>query len=156
MDGVAFGDLWHYVWRRPIEPISGRTARRRHAAGKPYAAKLPGGRAIEVCGSEYVVLFLDERGRAYLKHWFEPVDGQLFLTQAVLYTFRADDEVGSPGRAPVVDTFNWKPDGSVKHRLRDVNEPRGTRVTQAKEDVSMLWEPVPAFGDWDSITRLER
>lgn len=134
-----------------------KRARTAHERREHYAVliELPDGtyRMIEACGDYFGIEFIDNRQRAFLSYQFQELEpGRLFLTMALYREFE-----GSTTRVTNSRTYRSRPDGSLIIHEEDADSPTATRL-ESKEpiDVSSNWEPYPAFGDYQSLTRIER
>lgn len=159
---VTYADSWHYRRRRPLRPVDEDEARARHERGAVYTAVLTGedGRPtafvqLQEASGHASVTFLDERGRTYLVYSFRRPEGadRLFLDRSSHVTYREggerDDEVAQEV------TSQYDPDGHVRDVVKD-HLAQTAQEREQVEDVTRNWEPVPAFGDYASIARVER
>jgi hypothetical protein len=155
----AYGVRWNGHLGRLGKTIDAAEARRRHDDGKLYSAVLGDpeqpSAAVEVRLEVPFVgaRFLDEQRRTVLDYAFGALDGgrddALFLRQAIERAYGADGAVAWSA----LHVFD--PDGLV--RVEEKDYARGeTRCYEAGHDGPRNREPVPAFGDYDSIARLER
>jgi hypothetical protein len=105
-----------------------------------------------VSGDSIQVEFLDEhlRTRAAYQFVVQP-DGQLFMIMAAFVRFRPD------GKQAWGRRLSFKPDGRTMSFETDyVRSPEAETVSEHVIDVSLNWEPYPAFGDYASIARHDR
>ncbi len=152
---VQYYKGWFRAKRRPSHPIDEATARELHEKCQLYVAVLVDGERlkcfIEINDDYFGVGFLDELCREYLVYGFtEKHPGRLFLSQSVYRVFVADtDKLATACRA------SFDVNGTAKFENSDrVRGTRSTKVVQA--DLAGNWEDYPEFGDYDSITQLER
>ena len=155
---VSYCYRWNELLNEPIDPLSEEEARARHASGELYTALLHGedGRvriAIEVCTSTgyFGVQWLNERGLPIMTYVFGEVEGtsRLFLEKLRV------DSYDEQGKMVFSDINRFWPDGRWEGRKID----RSTGEVWTSEgsvDVSHNWEPIPEFGEYESITRVER
>ena len=157
-----FGQRYNNVTTRTVRPCSADEARARHQNGEEYAAVLRDPEAdlslagVEVSTSARVatVSFLDGAGRLYLRYVFtDAADGErLFLERASFMEY-ADDSVKE---SSVSETYWWREDRSVYfERVDKVNDTYTTREG-TENTLDRHYEPIPAFGDYVSILRVDR
>lgn len=163
---VTYQD-WNLPYGEPDgEPYGEDEAHRRHKAGEQYYVLIgdpakpdavieaqPGRAGIEVN-------FLDSRRRETLTYYFVggeyPDSDDLFLQQTTIKTY--DGDAGPPVLPASSETWYFRPDGS-QHGFRQTNggPTESTEGSMAPDEVAKtLVEPMPEFGDWDSITRYDR
>lgn len=97
------------------------------------------------------VTFLDGCLREYLDYSFvEKQPGMLFLDRAIFREYDGDSDLVVKSQI-----FRYKPNGLTSLEEADllINE---AITTEKLVDVSKNWELVPGFGDYASISRLER
>jgi hypothetical protein len=156
-DTVVYAERWSE--RRPddFDELDPDEARRRHETGELYTAILGDPDApsayleIRLEAGFVGVHFLDADGRNHVSYLFGKRDGedQLFLEQAIWREFGENDEVRR-GQAYV-----FKRDGTIYLEEKDYATREASRG-EKKDDVSGNWEPVPEFGRYESIARVER
>jgi hypothetical protein len=155
---AAYGVHWNGHLGRLGQTIPEDEARALHDAGKLYTAVLGDqerpSAVVEVrLEASFVgVRFLDEQRRTYLDYAFGSADGRddaLFLRQAIEHTLAAD---GNVVRSAM---HVFREDGTVEIEEKDYRAGVAERST-SRHDPSRSLEPVPAFGEYDSIARLER
>jgi hypothetical protein len=97
------------------------------------------------------VSFLDEHLRDYLDFSFlEKLPGKLFLGRVIYREYDADtDNVIS------AKTMSWEPDGKTQFEQADLVQ-NFVDTGEGSMDVSINWEPIPEFGQYESIARFER
>lgn len=107
-----------------------------------------------------VLDFYDFWGTRVLTYFFyEQPDGRLFLANAAEYEFSDATQQHDEYDWTVMTMHRFRPDGysSVSvHRLLPDGSTDVTMTEYADGDFTTHWEPVPAWGDWDSITRRDR
>jgi hypothetical protein len=154
---VQYADRWLSRRGRPGAALDADEARRRHEAGELYTVVLgdPDQPTAYLDVRNEVgfvgVHFLDEARRPYLTYLFarDPnSDDDLFLEQATYREYEGDEVVRG-------DAYYFEPDGKVVKEHKDYVQEEAERG-ETRDDVSSNWEPVPAFGSYDSIARLER
>lgn len=95
--------------------------------------------------------FLDQLLREYLSYSFEEVQPRrLFLTMATYREFCGESDQVKKGT-----TYFFKQNGDVV--VVDEEFPNGAKKRhETKSDVSDNWEDYPAFGNYESLLRIER
>lgn len=155
---------WNYADNEPGVPLTEAEARAKHDAGEEFTAVMPPQRGTRspvlvtpVWKSGVVaVTFLDDPGRKATEYTFMKRDDRLFLVGVDLWTYPTDEPGLRLSAATVYESISNHEDGTVKRIIKD-------KVKQEKEtieytDVAMdsHWEPIPGFGDYESIARFER
>jgi hypothetical protein len=154
---LTYVDRWSEKWPTEFEELDEDEARRRHDAGELYTVLLGDPESpsayIEVrLGVGYVgVLFLDENGRNNLTYLFakDKTDDRLFLQQV---SWRDYDEDGKIRNGT---SYHFKRDGTIYSEEKDYEKQEAWKG-EKQDDVSGNWEPVPEFGQYDSIARRDR
>ncbi|MBW3615019.1 MAG: hypothetical protein KY439_06900 [Actinobacteria bacterium] len=155
---VIYCKNWNDLLRQPVKPMSEAAARRLHDESKPYVVfvhDVPGRRDAVVEVALYVpaviVSFLDDNRQRSTTYGFKSDgDARLFLAEMVLRSFGPDD------LAVESEQHRFSTDGLVV--VTKTNFTTGEQHSWKQEigDFTPLYEPVPSFGDYDSITRYER
>jgi hypothetical protein len=154
---IRYADLWKAGYDKPGDVISETEARRRHDAGERYAALLKSGDRRVVVESNLgagliTVYFLDDKRRWTTKYVFEKLEsGELWLQQTGTREWLDDARFR-------YDTTVIRDDGRM-YAERGVQGEGEKDVMEKRLDpasLTFLKEPVPAFGDYRSISRLER
>jgi len=157
VEKASYCKKWSRWEKKPIQPWDAVKAGRAHKNGKLYTV-LMGEPQKPTCFLEvrlevgFVgVSFLDDNLREYLCYNFKNIeDGKMFLTMATHreYVGDSDDVCGAT-------LYYFKPNGEV---ITEVANLLDNTTKEAKQilDVSRNWEPVPAFGSYEGITRKER
>ncbi len=107
----------------------------------------------------HIILFLVKRHservkmvnhflRKYLIYQFTLINEKLFLTGAYYYEYEKGEKIGHT-------IFSFKDDGKMlcekkNYKSNEIEEREGI------VDVSVNWEDIPEFGDYESIIRTER
>ncbi|GEM_PF-734656 len=131
------------------------TAMAAHSQRQPYTVLIDSSTApncfIEVTNDSIGIGFLDGLLREYLSYEFqEERPRELFLSRVVLREFRERTDMVTKGTS-----YFFHRDGRVViHRQDFVSDTLERAETRA--DVSGNWEPYPEFGDYASLTRIER
>ncbi len=58
--------------------------------------------------------------------------------------------------ASVVETSTYTPEGLVHVTTDDTSKPTVSEEDYRNVDVSEHWEPIPEFGQWESLGRYKR
>ncbi|WP_147381295.1 hypothetical protein [Nocardioides immobilis] len=86
-------------------------------------------------------------------------DGRLFLTNVYEYEFADSSGFVRGNDWSVLTEHSFRPDGTSSVVVRRSQPDGSTDVSKTEfqgGDFSTHWEPVPAWGDWASITRRDR
>jgi hypothetical protein len=153
---VTYCERWNNKQKKPIFPLSAEEARGRHESGELYTAVL-GDREtptlVEVFLREgYVgVRWLEPLGKDALRYAFRRIEDRLFLSEVAINTLNTD------GKVIEAESTLIKPDGTIEVSVFDnVNRTVKPSEPKAGNDVTAMWEAIPQFGDYASITRRER
>jgi hypothetical protein len=152
---MTFCSGWFRAKKHPITVWKAQMAADAHERGEPYTVVLgdPPSCFIEVVGkNRYVgVGFLDTHLREFLSYRFQEKEpGRLFLTMATHRNFDAENDHVREGT-----TYYFEPNGKVIIERVDFK----TRVKERSETSSNVehnWEPMPGFGDYEGVSRIER
>jgi hypothetical protein len=153
---VSYCERWNNKQKKPIFPMSEDEARARHASGALYTAVLGDHETrtvVEVFLKEgYVgVRWLEPHGKNEMRYAFRRTEDRLFLSEVAINTVSAE------GKVVAAESTLIKPAGTVEMSLFDnVNRTVKTAEPQVSKDVTAMWEDIPQFGDYASITRRER
>jgi hypothetical protein len=154
---ITYCDGWIRTTKQYTETLSEAQARQAHAKGQLYTVLIGDPQSpdcfIDVnLKLKFIgVTFLDDFLRDYLDYSFvEAQAGKLFLDRAIFreYDDNSDTIVGCR-------TFLYKPDGTSCLEEADLVTNQST-TTESILDISKNWEAIPAFGDYHSISRIER
>jgi hypothetical protein len=154
---VRYCRKWFIMKKFAIDPMSDTQASEVHASGGSYTA-LVGGEDYPACFVECLldkkmigVGFLDARGREYLTYQFRILSGpRLFLNMA---TYREFD--GGDDRVLSGESYIFKEGGELCIRRTHMN-PYTFEEVQSSFDPAGNYEAFPAFGDYSSLTKVER
>lgn len=103
------------------------------------------------------VKFLDHLGREKASYIFQKEnDNFLFLRSRYYWDYSSEDPELHTFDAVTINEVHEEPNGYMKHIVIDKDE--NTKETTEYRDVpnETNWEPVPEFGQWDSISRFDR
>jgi len=154
---VQYADRWLSRRGKPGRAIDVDEARRRHETGELYTVVLGDQERptsyldVRLEAGFVGVHFFDDAGRPYLTYHFarDPNSGDdLFLEQVSYREYEGEEVVRG-------DAYYFKPDGTVVKEHKDYVR-RDADRGETRDDVSSNWEPVPEFGSYESIARLER
>jgi hypothetical protein len=156
-DTVTYAERWLDGRPDDVERIDEDEARRRHESGELYTAVLGDPSAprayvdVRLEKGFVGVHFLDDEGRDYATYLFgkQKGDDELFLEQAIWREFSSGTEVRRG------EAYIFKRDGTIHLDVVDYVQ-QEAQEGKKQDDVSGNWEPVPEFGQYDSIARLER
>jgi hypothetical protein len=153
---VSYCERWNNNQKQPTFPLSADEARARHETGELYTAALGDHETptlIEVFLSEgYVgVRWLEPHGKDAMRYAFRRIEDRLFLSELAINTVSAE------GKVVEAESTLIRPDGTVEVSLFDnVNRTVKTAEPKTGRDVTAMWEDIPQFGDYASISRRER
>lgn len=160
---VTYCERWNPLLREPIGLLSTEQARARHEAGELYSV-LIGDLAkpealIEVrLERDYVgVWFFGESStlRA-VKYTFKCTSADtLFMSKVGTWVYPEDADQDLRG-AHTIDSIHYQVDGIVRHESRDTVSGQVTTSEYSGVDTGINEEPVPVFGQWDSLARRDR
>jgi hypothetical protein len=153
---VNYGYEWNDLMGSIRDPYDEDTARSRHESGELYTAVLGDPAAPDAIVKVHLkipyvgVHFYDDHRRRYMKYAFgDPEGGRMFLEETWRATF------GDDGTQTAAETYYFDKTGLVTARETDLTT-RMADTYNVHADVSANWEPVPTFGHYDSIARIER
>jgi hypothetical protein len=159
---AKFCDRWNDLLHEPVRLIKEAEARRRDAAGEPYVVILGANdkpeSLVEVNWSNAYIgtWFMDDEMRRHVKYSFTKLDDStLFLDEIRVWEY-PEGAKGGLSSATKLTSFSYDQDG-IAHETID-GSAAGTVETISRPDVPLdiNWEPVPEFGDWESISRWDR
>ncbi|GAU70708.1 Syd protein [Streptomyces sp. NBRC 110611] len=164
---LVYCQRWNNRFNKPIKPLSAEEARQRHEAGEPYAVASfdeAHGRAdrsaeIALRSGHVRVFFYDDLSRVEMTYTFAPQDELLFLSEIVTYDYGDTVEYRGMSQCQRMEKDEFRPDGTGDHSVEE--EVTGERYTEELtlipgRTLDDLWERVPQFGTYDSITRGSR
>lgn len=153
----SYAEKWSRSYKEALKPLTEEQARQRHEAGSLYTVLLGEKNRphtiIETRDHYFGVEFMDEQLRPHSVYQFKrQPDGRLFMVMAVFREFQGDST-----KLQQAHRLSFEPDGHVRSFETDyVNNPNEETVVEKYIDVSLNWEPYPAFGDYASIARFDR
>ncbi|ODA29958.1 hypothetical protein A6X21_06345 [Planctopirus hydrillae] len=152
---LIYGSRWFRAKHRMTEVWDEEHAMRAHLEKRPYAVLIEDGyvlRCFLEIDRDYVgVGFLDEHKREFLSYQFQEVEaGRLFLTMANYRKFEGEGDHTIEGT-----TYYFRMDGGLTIETEDFSTAVvSTKKTQVNVDGN--WEGYPEFGNYNSITRVNR
>lgn len=158
---ATYCETWSWRLRKPTDVMTAEQARSRHARGESYCVVIGDPSAPQaiidvVPENSYIeVSFVDSAGRTHTAYGFSKVDSsKLFMTEVTVWSY--PEGARSKSQASVVESLEYKPDGYLCRRVNDksLDHIQKTEYTDVPVDVN--WEPVPEFGQWESIARENR
>jgi hypothetical protein len=155
----SYAEKWSRSYKEAIKPLTEAEARKRHEKKGALYTVLLGDSArpstiIEIVSLDSIqVEYYDESLRRVGYYQFViQSNGQLFMVAAGFNQFDGDNRMPIWSRR-----LSFKPDGHVMSFEEDhVRDPGMETVVEKTVDVSLNWEPYPAFGDYASIARIDR
>lgn len=158
---VTYCELWSAHLRAPVGQMSEQTARKLDSQGKPYNVVIgdPSAPDSEVqvrWKNAYLsVSFIDDAGRTHAKYDFRKTDEQrLFLSEVTVWTYPEGARLKS--EAARVEDILFKPNGYSRKRVNDSSSDNIEISEYTDISMDSNWEPIPQFGEWDSVIRYER
>ncbi len=159
---ITYCERWSNTRCKPFEPLTPAEAQRRDQAKEFYTVVL-GDPAAPRCYVEVAwennylgVWFLDEELRRSAHLSFTRLDDtRMFLDAVVLwhYSSRAGRSFSD---ASTIEKTSYKTNGFVRRTTTDVRKKRD-KVEEFKDvPLDINWEPVPVFGNYTSVTRVDR
>lgn len=152
---IYFCKSWFRAKKKPTEVWSEERARLAHASKQTYTVLVDSIERpycfLDVSDGVVGVGFFDDSLRESLTYAFQEVEaGRLFLTMA---TYRQFD--GNTDRVLNGTTYFFEQDGTVKISEESFDPPRQEN-REVKADVQANYSPVPEFGRYDDLIRVER
>lgn len=126
-----------------------------HRERKPYSAVVDRDGETTVVEMTFFkvhchVKFLDARSRVHVVYSFEEVDGnRVFLSRAAIFHYDGDGEEVARGKL-----LCFRGDGAVIEDEGDAG--RAVTRREGRADVSSNYSPIPSFGRYGDVVRLER
>ncbi|MBQ7775067.1 MAG: hypothetical protein IJ379_04015 [Lachnospiraceae bacterium] len=149
---IVYCEEWSLFKKQPHKILSEQDAKKKAAKEETYTAVLYEDDkvryVIEVNKAFLTVRFYNDAFEYYLLYGFEKKDDRLFLNMAYHYAYLDGEEQETT-------LFNFKENGEMVAERRnyisgEVEEREGV------VDVSCNWEPIPEFGDYHGVIRVER
>jgi len=157
---ISYCRRWNFRRHRPIDPLTPEEAIARDVytvvLADPSGGAVPEA-VIEIAweNSHAGVWFFDEVGRQALNYAFRRSGDRLFLHDMIQYSYPGDEPSTLSG-ANRTEEFTFGEDGIVRRVITDDVAQEKTTEDRRDVDVSFHWEPVPTFGEWESLARWNR
>lgn len=158
---VTYCELWSDQLRAPVGEKTEDAARKLDAQGKPYSVVIGDPSApdsqvqVHWKNSLLAVSFIDDAGRTNVKYVFKKMDAErLFLSEVSVWTY--PDGARFKFEASKIENVLFKPDGYSRKRVDDKSSDDIETAEYTDVPVDSNWEPVPKFGEWESVIRYER
>lgn len=151
---LTYCDRWNKLMTEPMSAFDEVEARRRHEAGELYTAiswvdDRPDAFVEVRFETAYVgCKFLDEQLRIVLTYRFDRLSvDRMFLVETRYY---------NPDDRSQHETMRFDVDGSMKRKLASTEFLEVADTPLAGDELAILYEPVPQFGQYESVLRRER
>lgn len=157
---VTYSKRFSRLAGKPTGPLSAEQAHKRHASGEPYAVTLgeptsPDAVIDVVWKNDHVgVWFYDEKVRPSVHFSFDVRTDRLFLE--FVTNWKYPDGAVLLNQAHQIEEVRYTPKGIVRHERKDKGAGERIIYDISDVDVSLNWERIPEFGNWDSIARFDR
>ncbi len=166
----VYGQSWHPTRNQPTEALDEAEALARFNGERPkpewftvaaFADDATPGRVPEFYaeitphGNYAKVFFIDPFGSIHYIFGFRKTGERLFLEYIKAYTYPDMSKYYGQDESIKVVANYYKPDGVVEVETNDDAMPDISVVHVKGVDVSAHWEPIPAFGDWESLGRFD-
>ena len=159
---IFFCERWNNKKSAPIGPLTPAQAQRRDVAKQWYTVVL-GDLAAPRCFVEVAwendhvgVWFLDDELRRYVHYSFARIDDQLMFMDAVVLWYYPDGAGRRFEDAEFIEDVEYTREGTVTRECTDVRTREVTTEHWSDVPLDINWERVPEFGDYRSLTRLDR
>lgn len=154
---IYYCKSWFRMKKIAIELMDEATAHSRHLSGESYTAFI-GSDTNPSCFVEFLISkgmvgvgFLDNRCREYLTYQFQSVGADsLFLTMATHREFEGEGDRVVSGAS-----YIFSEAGELVIR-REKFEPHVLEEARSSFDPSKNYEKIPVFGDYSSVTKIDR
>ncbi len=159
---IAYCRRWNTITATPIDPLAPAQAEEMDRAKQWYTVVVGDPSAprcyVEVAWeNDHVgVWFLDEGLRQSVHYSFTRLDGSTMFLDAVGFWHYPRGGGRSLADASRIEKVVYKPDGFVRRRTTDVRKRKDTIEEFSDVPLDINWEPVPTFGDYRSLTRVDR
>lgn len=160
MTEVHYYRRWGFRGGKGVDPYTVEQARQIDAEGEPIAVVLgpldAPDAVLEITRSEDFarVFFVDKYGRRQASYTFLQVDAdRMFLEEVTVWDYPDVPDSDEPNS---IESTVIAQDGTSVETTEDFVA--GEIITRQYRDIPLTdyWEPVPAFGEWDSIARKAR
>lgn len=151
---IVYCKKWSLFRKQPHDIITQQQARSRHEKGEPYTVVIYNSNSdsvryvVDINLRFITVRFFNEEFENYLLYSFLKIDNKLFLNTAYYYRFQNNQEIEHL-------YFNFKENGDMVTEKKDYLN-NIVEETEAKVDVSVNWEAIPQFGEYQNLLKEER
>lgn len=161
----VYGKVWNQTLRKMRDPISETVARQRFETGPWFSvARLRTdilgipiwSIELEPHGEVAKVLFYNTVGSIEKSHTFQRTSERLFMEKSIKYHYPDDSCFARMNEADIVTVINYQPDGITYVTTDDITRPDIERTSYEGVNITPNWEPMPKFGDWESLARRDR
>lgn len=160
MTDTTYSKIFSSLAGRPTFLLSEAQARRRHVSGEPYTVTLGDPEAPDavidvVWKNDHLgVWFFDDKLRRTVHFSFEVHGDKLFLHTVTNWKY--PDGAMLLNQSSVIEEVSYATDGFITHEVTDKSAGERTIRELSDVDVAMNWDDVPAFGEWESVSRFDR
>ncbi len=159
---ITYCRRWNNKLIKPIEPLTPAEALRKDR-GKEWYTVVVGDVAAPRCYVEVAwendhlgVWFLDDKLRQSAHCSFTRLDDTTLFLDAVGCWYYPRIGGRSLADASRIEKVVYKTDGFVRRRTTDVRKKKVKIEEFTDVPLDINWEPVPVFGDYRSVTRVDR
>lgn len=160
MNAITYSKIYSSLAGRPTFLISEAQARKRHASGEPYTVTIGDPESPDAVldvvwkNNHLGVWFFDDKMRRTVHFSFDVRDGRLFLH--VVTNWKYPEGAVLRNEASVIEEVCFTTDGVVTHEVADKSAEVRTIRHISDVDVAPNWDDIPAFGEWESVSRFDR
>lgn len=151
---IVYCKKWSLFRKQPHNIITQQEAQARHNKGEAYTAVISNSNTdtiryvVDINSRFITVSFFNKEFENYLVYGFMKTDDKLFLNTAYYYRFQDGKEIEHI-------YFNFKENGDMITEKKDyINNI--VEESEAKVDVSVNWESIPQFGEYQNLLKEER
>lgn len=152
---LTYCDKWSIGKKKPWNYIDESEAKLRHQRKETYSAIMNENNKVmnivEVTNRAVIVYFLDEKLCSYLSYVFRIVDeNNIFLNTATYYSYDGLTDIKKE-----CTMVSFEKNGYIIMEQKDLFT-NISKETDFMNDVSMNWDVLPEFGQYQSLCRKER
>lgn len=162
VEAITYCQRWNNTKIKPIEPFTPEEALRKDRAKEWYTVVL-GDLAAPRCYVEVAwennhlgVWFLDDELRQSVHYAFTRVDDTMMFLSSVSFWYYSRRVGRSLEDASRIQNVLYTTDGHVRRTTTEVRKRRDKIEEFSDVPLDINWEPVPVFGDYGSVTRVDR
>lgn len=170
MNRLEYAKGWNHKTLRMGQPMTAADAAQRYTTGPDtdwfsvgaFGDDVPDGGVPDyvleiVPGPSFIsVSVFDQFYCLRYKHEFRRHENRLFLEEIVRWDYPNDGNTYSMSKAVLVESVTFRPDGTGASKTTDYRTNMVDAFKIKDMDMTAHWEPIPVFGEWDSIARFER